>query len=64
MASLTAKVRGKTYYNLSDPRMFKLLRGIRETLVFYQKTQDQRQPSTASALFHSQLRTRTTPFHS
>ena len=36
--------------DLSMPRMFELLAGIRETLVIYPKTQGQRQPSTARAL--------------
>jgi len=36
--------------DVSLPRMFELLGGIRETLVIYPRKQGQRQPSTASAL--------------
>jgi len=36
--------------DLSLPRMFHLLGGIRETLVIYPKRQGQRHPSTARAL--------------
>jgi transposase len=50
LSSLLQRTLHQKGIDLSQPRMFELLGGIRETLVIYPKTQGQRRPSTAPAL--------------
>jgi transposase len=50
LSSLLRRTLHKKGIDVSLPRMFELLGGIRETLVIYPKKQGQRHPSTARAL--------------